>query len=574
MEKSSRQKFVFVICGFAAFFFLWIFPRANAGFAQAHRIIIDGQFSDWQTLSPIYTDSKNDQQSGTIDFGRLWVANDSRYLFLRIEVGAEINLQNNNEITLYLDTDNNSNTGTQINGIGADLQWSFGKRQGLAVVGGSSLTIHHENLGLVTAPTVTSAQFEIALDRTLTFDGNSLFPDDTLRVLFKDAGGDELPNAGVILSYVIRHDSLPPLPVLTIRKSPVADFRVLTYNVLRDGLFEVNRVNSFKRILQAVQPDIIGFEEMYNHSAAQTADQVASLLPLPNGKQWFAEKVDPDVIAVSRFPILSSFVINGNGAFLLDLSAIGKKKMLLIVAHPPCCGKDEQRQQEIDALMAFIRNAEAPGGELTLEKNTPILIIGDMNLVGKAQQLTTLLTGEIVNHSEFGSSFHPDWDGTSLSDLHPRHTNLPMTFTWYDLKSSFSPGRLDYMIYTDSVLQPENHFVLFTPEMSPDSLTVYGLDAGDATNASDHLPVVSDFKILKNAGVQEKESFHPLRWFSLEQNYPNPFNPTTTIRFKLPNRERVWLAVYNSLGEQIRTLTLNTLNGGTHTIVWDGTNDI
>ncbi|HDZ12047.1 MAG TPA: T9SS type A sorting domain-containing protein, partial [Bacteroidetes bacterium] len=87
-------------------------------------------------------------------------------------------------------------------------------------------------------------------------------------------------------------------------------------------------------------------------------------------------------------------------------------------------------------------------------------------------------------------------------------------------------------------------------------------------------PVVSDFKILKNAGVQEKESFHPLRWFSLEQNYPNPFNPTTTIRFKLPNRERVWLAVYNSLGEQIRTLTLNTLNGGTHTIVWDGTNDI
>ncbi len=60
--------------------------------------------------------------------------------------------------------------------------------------------------------------------------------------------------------------------------------------------------------------------------------------------------------------------------------------------------------------------------------------------------------------------------------------------------------------------------------------------------------------------------------FSLSQNYPNPFNPSTTIRFNLPESERISLRIYNSSGALIRTLLDVSLNAGTHEISWDARN--
>lgn len=62
--------------------------------------------------------------------------------------------------------------------------------------------------------------------------------------------------------------------------------------------------------------------------------------------------------------------------------------------------------------------------------------------------------------------------------------------------------------------------------------------------------------------------------FALHQNYPNPFNPKTEIRFDLPEEGMVELAIYNLMGQKIRTLTSNHMIPGYHAIVWDGTNDI
>ena len=62
--------------------------------------------------------------------------------------------------------------------------------------------------------------------------------------------------------------------------------------------------------------------------------------------------------------------------------------------------------------------------------------------------------------------------------------------------------------------------------------------------------------------------------FALHQNFPNPFNPSTEIRFDLPSQGYVDLAIYNLMGQRIKTLNSNKLEAGYHAIIWDGTSDI
>jgi hypothetical protein len=58
--------------------------------------------------------------------------------------------------------------------------------------------------------------------------------------------------------------------------------------------------------------------------------------------------------------------------------------------------------------------------------------------------------------------------------------------------------------------------------------------------------------------------------FSLGQNFPNPFNPETTIRYTLPSRSHVLLAVYNALGERVAVLAEGEQESGIHEVRFDG----
>jgi hypothetical protein len=60
--------------------------------------------------------------------------------------------------------------------------------------------------------------------------------------------------------------------------------------------------------------------------------------------------------------------------------------------------------------------------------------------------------------------------------------------------------------------------------------------------------------------------------YSLEQNYPNPFNPGTTIDFSLPVDARVTIKIFNTLGEEITTLTDNNFSAGFHSIKFNADN--
>ncbi len=61
--------------------------------------------------------------------------------------------------------------------------------------------------------------------------------------------------------------------------------------------------------------------------------------------------------------------------------------------------------------------------------------------------------------------------------------------------------------------------------------------------------------------------------FRLQDNYPNPFNPSTKIEYEVPFRAHVHLAVYDILGQLVRTLINSDHSNGHYTVAWDGTNE-
>jgi exonuclease III len=488
------------MCGLRfAILFIAVTAVPYSAWPEGTPVVIDGRFSDWEEITPVYSDEVGDQISGDIDFGRLWITDGGGYIFLSLEMGTKINLQGGNQITLYVDIDDDRQTGRPVHDIGAELEWTFGSRSGYLKDGPLGRAVYHDDLGLVCAPTVTSDRFEIAIEKHAgSVSYRRLFRSPRYRIVIVDQlGGDRIPEPG--RSITVNFDRTAPkdLTPISLAKHDSGHLRIMTYNVLWDGLFDDERADSFRRILRATRPDIIGLQEVFTHDARQATTFVRSAIPFlaPKGfGRWYGSKPDPesDIVLVSRFPILKTFAIGMNGAFVLDLRPWHETNLLVIVAHPPCCGNNTGRQWEIDAIMAFIRDAKEPGGILHIEQDTPIIVMGDMNLVGDRQQLETLLTGEIINTGTYGRPFAPDWDTTGFYDLVPRHTHSPMAFTWYSALEYFWPGRLDFIIYSDAVVDVGNSFVLFTPEMPADQLDRYRLKADDSTTASDHLPVVCD----------------------------------------------------------------------------------
>jgi subtilisin family serine protease len=61
--------------------------------------------------------------------------------------------------------------------------------------------------------------------------------------------------------------------------------------------------------------------------------------------------------------------------------------------------------------------------------------------------------------------------------------------------------------------------------------------------------------------------------YALYQNYPNPFNPATTISFYLGRKTMATLTVYNILGERVKTLINGNLEAGSHSVIWNGTDE-
>lgn len=556
---------------------LFIFPALT--FAQTNRIIVDAHFEDWANIPVLLNDTANDNDLSNVDFTELKISNDAEYVFFKIDIGTELNLQSFNKIELFIDADNNPNTGIMAHGIGSEIVYDFGDRDGTVRIGTNTFTVFHDDIGLYSAPTVTGSVFEIAIRRDLVFNGQQLFSGDKISVVFEDDvnTGDRLPDTSGGVEYTFTNENSDEFPPFTIEKQEEDAIRVMSYNVLQDGLFESNNQSRFQRIFQATNPQVIGFQEIYDHSSAQVANKIEEFLPSSPGEQWYHKLVNPDIICISRFPIEDDFVLEGsnggqnNGAFLLDLGENYDSELLFIVAHTPCCDNSFGRQQEVDNMMAFIRDSKSGDGDLQLQNETPIIIVGDMNIVGDRENYETLLNGDIVFNSSYGPDFSPDWDGSDFEDTEPTTTFTPLTFTWNNPFGSFSPGKLDVIIYSGSVMEKINAYSLYTSALPQDTLNAYNLQSNDTPFASDHLPVIADFTL--NKIVSTAEVFDEKNGTQIVNVFPNPVSENADIQVFIKQNEQVELTIWNTIGQRVLTIFDDEKGQGRHIFKME-TNDL
>ncbi len=140
--------------------------------------------------------------------------------------------------------------------------------------------------------------------------------------------------------------------------------------------------------------------------------------------------------------------------------------------------------------------------------------------------------------------------GFNIFRAFSQDSTLPENTSFKKLNQSVIPGhgnssRAHEYLWVDT-LQTDAPFVWYR---------LYSLDF----NGSVHLLKTVTVKMPIMAGS-----------FRLFPNYPNPFNPTTRLHFRLKEKARVEIIIYNLQGRRVRNLWQGVLNSGDHYVIWDG----
>ena len=486
-------------------------------------IKIDGFFDDWTSITNTYFDSEFDSQS--TELLNFSVSNNHEYLFVRIKLGDEIDLTesyvNPAELYIYIDADNNYSTGYATNNIGSEYGINF---FGKFIFDDSNInfvdTLSFYDLDVIPLPTITSDEFEIAINR-------SLFS-DTIAISIKESiGNDKMPDNGEVFTYVFDNSIFSNIQSTDFSKNEPTNLRLMTYNVLSNGLINNNRVDEHRRIFGSVNADIITFQECGN---TDYNDVLGFLNTSSINYPYIYPDLNSGNLIISKFPSIQSWqVANKIDAELIDLpDSIYATDILILNGHPPCCGNNQGRQEHFDALIQFIHDAKTVGGVIDLPINTPISFSGDMNLVGYSEQYYTIINGTISDTETFGNGGFPDWDNSPFQDQVSYFNEKKIAYTWDKSNPSagdFPPGRLDFIFFSNSVMICDKSFVVSTEHMSSDLLEGTNLLWNDTKNASDHFPVIADFVIeLSDEFIQNNGGNNQIECFNYNINLIQGWN--------------------------------------------------
>ncbi len=517
--------------------------RAVAAQASPSPIVIDGWFGDWSGIPAAAADPA-DAPDAPVDFGQIKAAHDDEAIYLLVDLGRPVNAQAvPGTISLIFDADADAGTGGEAGGLaGADLVVDLspyygvgglppgigvgvrtaaaprpraGAGPGAAPLENGRVPFERKDsydVGFVFAPKFTSRLIEVRLQRTpgggLPGFGEAGY---AAKLVFTDRTGAVRDEVGPFEYRMVFGSPAHPGPEEAadpLARLPGASFRVLSWNVSEGNLVE--RTDVFRRIIEAAEPDLLLLDEV---KAGLSADSIRALLfGRGEAEEWAVAYGEAGgrqrgVIAVRGGALLPApklarveyppdlmtrlggsrpLGFGGTGDGVPAAAAVVRiegRRLLAVTVDLQCCGngahtpEETVRIAEARALAASIR-AELEAQE---SRADAVVVAGDFNLVGSREPLVLLASGS-------------DPDGSDLAVSHPLGPRGLTDATWSGARAAraFPPGRLDFLLYSDSSLGLERAFVLDTAELPARWLARYGLEPEDSARASDHFPLVAD----------------------------------------------------------------------------------
>jgi len=435
------------------------------GFGQClglEPMVMDGSFDDWANITPVATDVLGDA-SGAFDLTSVSVVTRGETLFVRFDTNIIRNLQAGSQLDGTLVFQVTGPKGDTFIGDMRNREFSDG-------TGGPFGGIGHAEAGFHTLPTYASDEYELTMD--LSFINATM--GDTISIEF--SGSDSL-DAPIVHTLI---DDPDPAIEQSIDRLGMPALRIANLNVLSRGLTDPQRGAPIHRLIRGINADIYCFQEQWNGSIAEVRNAMALAFAdvpgLPDARSipnnWNVV-IENGAVLATVLPLEPISVPGTREASGIVTLADGSR-VLMVSVHLKCCGsigssEDIRRINATTAYAAFIE------GMLDADPNLGVVVVGDWNLVGSRTPL------DIMTEETLG-----------LRRLPLLQVAARRAFTWRDAGSSFVPGMLDLLVYSEDTLTMGRGFVLDTAQLSQGTLGANGFLSTDS-EVSDHLMLVADF---------------------------------------------------------------------------------
>jgi len=453
--KSPRRTWIRP-CLFAATLSLILTNQLSASVMR-----IDGAFQDWKDVAVCARDPKGDAK-GAFDITKVYAASQGSILYLRFDTTNILNIQNGPKaegtllVTISLPDSRQ---------LVLDMR---GRRAFLN--DGVKELIAWTHLKYVIGPTYAQNEFEMQIDLA-RFD---IDRGDSVSIQF---GGSDQLRAPVRFTFSQPWETPKRR---SHRREPGTDVRIVSFNTYFEGLSDPDREEAMAHLLNSVDGDIYCFQEEWK---TEGHGEILERLMPPEGKGgWHIHKVHGNVIASKyRLNILPSKNDTCAAAFIRS----AENSLLVINAHLKAMGyidssEDRLRIRQANDIVATI--GEVFSGQYFEDdargRKPAVVIVGDFNLVGSRAPLDLILEEKIYGLKDW---LIPNLIGESV-------------VTWRGgTRASFSPGKLDYVIYSAMTLVPKNGFILNSELLNQTECRRLKLDVADS-KLSDHLLMTIDFQ--------------------------------------------------------------------------------
>lgn len=505
------------------------------------RIAIDGHFEDWEQV-PVAVRDAVDPPAVLADFTEVRVASDGHSLFLGLRFQDRLLIRaSGGTVGLLIDADGDPATGWNeqgMKGIDLALQGTLGADRLAgdnraieirvwppdAAPPPPSEQVSLTRSGVMRAPAFASDQLEIRVPRGLsipTSDGPlltgdrarikivSIFEDgrvvdevepfDVELVRYRSSEEADEAEAGV-------EQSVDPLARLSTTR-----LRILEWNVSHRTL--ATREDHIVRILAALSPDLLLLNEVSDAFSPDDVHRVLERAGIQDAT-GAAQVVyglgggDERAVVAGRVPLSELSVLTDLPFPLLDVSRFlppdrdpreltaqveqgiqaagaaatvqGRRLMLVSLG----LASRGQRPFEIEEYVRRIQAstiASAMSRARSESSFDGIVVAGDLNLVVSELPVITLAS-------------RPDPGGKPLSVINPLQLDGRSNATWANPDVRFAAGRLDFMLHSAETLSLDRAFVFDSHDLSPRWLQHHGLSEEISSEASDHFPIVADFR--------------------------------------------------------------------------------